>query len=309
LWGAGDPILDAIWLGIACVLAAFWGRSRKFEPYLPILTVLVVGLAFVRGNLSSAWMMDSLVRDVPWKLAVMAGFFAVWSRSGWIALSGFWGAVVGGVLVGDLAVAVGLTVYEPDADRRAKLALTASGASLIGRGGAAPLILGWEPKVAGLGLLLVAVGLLSLRSVSGSVSLERPRTWKEGLLGLSSALCAGILVWVLAAGGVLEFAALQLEQLPVKLPGLTRILATLVGFGAGLVFDEGAAAVAAKSVLERALSLKSDWALQSLIAGIGVGGGLQCLVLARGSFKVGLPLLGAQAVVLALWVLSLGPLF
>ena len=292
-------IQDAIWLGAACGLAAFLGRIRRVEPYFLGLVAICVGIGFWRWNLDARWAGSSFVQDIPWKTVLKLALWAGLSRAGGLKIQGWVGAVLGGILIGDLAVAVSLAYHEPDAGRRARLALAASGASLAGRAGAATLVLGWEPKVAALGLVLALLGY-----VGGSFKVEGapPRSLREGGLGALSALGAGVIVWLLSAGGNLEFAALQVEGFPGTKPGMERWLTVGPSLLLGLFFDEGAAAMAVQGVLDRALSVKADWALQSMMAGVGVGGGLQTLLIAKGDLKIGLSLLLIQIGILGAWV-------
>ncbi len=293
--------LDMAWVGGAAGLVALLCQFRRLEKLWPLGVALVAGVAAWRWVIDPAWVWESIRLDVPWGSAILLALWGLQARLGWLRVEGWVGAVLGGVLVGDVAVATSLVMTEPDPGRRARLVLAASGASLIGRtGGAAPLLLGW-----GGGTLVVLGLLLALVGYSGSkkwgISVQKPvlsGAWPALLTGIAG----GLIVWLLITAGVLEFAAGRMEVLPVKLPAFGRWIVTAVGLGVGALADEGVGALAASETLARALSLREDWARQSLLSGITVGGGLPLLLITRSSLRVGLPLWLLQVAVLAAWI-------
>ena len=292
-------LMDTALVGGAVGLTALLLPIRRIEPIVPVLTLIAAGIASWRGVLHPGWALSSLQMDAPWGLALLWGLWAAQARSGWLRAGGWGGAVIGGATVGDLTTATALVAGEPDPARRARLVLAASGASLIGVGGAAPLILGWGgPRAALLGIALALIGF-----VPGPMALtaRRPDLRQIGL-ALPAALCVAILAWLAAASHLLEFAALQVEPLPNRYPGWVRPMAMLPALLLGILTDEGAGAIAAQSILDRAFNLQGDWARQMSVVGLAVGGGLPMLVLTRSSLRVGLPLWLAQAAVATAWV-------
>ena len=293
--------LDMAWVGGAAGLVALLCQLRRLEKLWPLGVALVAGVAAWRWVIDPAWVWDSVRQDVPWGSALLLAFWGLQARLGWLRVEGWVGAVLGGVLVGDLAVAGSLAMTEPDPVRRARLVLAASGASLIGRtGGAAPLLLGWGGgTLVVLGLLLALVGFTDVKK--WGISVQKPSlagAWPA----LFTGFCGALIVWLLITAGLLEFAAGRIEVLPVKLPAFGRWIVTAVGLVVGAVVDEGVGAMAASETLLRALSLREDWARQSLLSGITVGGGLPLLLLTRSSLRVGLPLWLLQVGVLAAWI-------
>lgn len=289
---------DAIYIGIAIGIVALLGHIRRFEWFLPLGVLAVVGLGFQRWILDKQWVLSSFMQDVPWTSAFWVGLWAASARSGWLKVSGWIPAVLGGLLVGDLAVAVGLS--ESDPHRRARLVLAASGASLIGRwGGAGPLVLGWgSPSVAALGILLV---LACWTPGAMRVSVQRPNV-KQALFGLSAAVCGAVLVWLLAAANVLELVALPMESLPAKQPGWAQAFVAVPAVVLGALFDEGMAAICLSGVLERAFSVKGTWAREAMLAGVVIGGGLPLLLISKSSLKTGIPLWLLQLALLGAWI-------
>ena len=71
----------------------------------------------------------------------------------------------------------------------------------------------------------------------------------------------------------------------------------------GVLTDEGAGALAAQAVLDRAFNIQGDWARQMSVAGLAVGGGLPLLLLSRSSLRVGLPLWALQVALTLLWTI------
>ncbi len=287
---------NALVMGGAAVLIAVAGAIPRVRLLVPVLGAVAVAVAFGLGVLDPAWVLGSLVRDAPWLGAAVLGLWSVHAGTGWVRSGSWWAVVVLSALLGDVFVAAGLAAAEPDPRRRARLVLAASGASLVGiTSGAAPLILGWGgASVAAVGVLCAAVGF-----TTGGTSVRGPARFEPGRALVP--LLGAVATWLVVAGGGVEFLAMGLEQLPVVEPRYHRLVVAGVAAVAGAVGDEGLMALYAHSALDRALSLRGDDARQLLVAGLGIGGGLPLLVLTRSSLRVGLPLWGLQALVLALW--------
>ena len=296
-------LMDTALVGSAVGLVALLLPIRRLEPIIPVLVLVAAGIAFWRGVLAPTWALSSLGMDAPWGLALLWGLWAAQARAGWLRAGGWGGAVIGGAIVGDLTTATALVAGEPDPARRARLVLAASGASMIGVGGAAALILGWGgPRAVLLGVVLALVGFAPGPMFLSAKHPERGQVGLALAASASAALCVAILVWLAAASHLLEFAALQVEPLPNRFPGWVRPLAMLPAVALGALTDEGAGAIAAQAILDRAFNLQGDWARQMSVVGLSVGGGLPLLVLTRSSLRVGLPLWLAQVAVAAAWV-------
>lgn len=287
---------------IGLVVAAF-GQVRIGRPIFPLLVAVAVGVAWGFKVLHPAWVVDSVLHDVPWLLAGALALWTVQGEGAWLRARSWPMVVLVAALFGDVLVAAGLALAEPDRARRARLVLAASGASLLGwTSGAATLLLGHGGvEVAALGLVLAAVGFAR----GGPHALERHRP--EGRTLLRAAIVpafAGLLAWVCDAGGVTEFCATFLERAPIEIPGRERLLTAVVGLVLGTVGDEGIMALVCREVLDRAWSLRGDWAADALRVGLSVGGGLPLLVVTRSDLKVGLPLWLVQVALGGAWAWS-----
>lgn len=295
-------LADTWWVGGAVGVTALLLQIRRAQALLPLLTLAAVGVALWRGVLDAQWIASSLRLDPPWMLALLWALWVAQARSGWLRVEGWGGTVAAALIAGDLAAATSLVTSEPDPARRARLVLAASGASLIGLGGAASLLMGWGgPRLAALGIVLALTGFVPGPT---RIALQRPAPRQIGIAAataLSVAICAALLVWLAAACHLLEFAALQIEPLPNRFPSLVRPLALLPAILLGIVTDEGAGALGAQAVLDRAFNIQGDWARQMSVAGLAVGGGLPLLLLSRSSLRVGLPLWALQVGLTILW--------
>jgi hypothetical protein len=265
-------------------------------------------VAGVRELFAAEWVLPSLLRDLPWgPVAALAAWGAL-GRSGVFASRRWLGVVLLAAVAGDLLVAVGLSFAEPDARRRARLVLAASGASLIGvTSGASALLLGWGglPTVA-LGLLLAAAG--ATRGGEGRL-VERtpPRMNASGIAwGVGLALAAGVLAWLAMVANTTEILAERIEALPLDWPHHARVLTFAAGLLGGTVGDEGAAALLAREVAARSLSVKGTWAMDAVRVGLAIGGGLPLLVMTRSSLRVGVPLWLVQVLLGFGWVMWMG---
>ena len=305
-----ETLLDATlvlaaWL-VASAVAGFAPRARVWGVVLVTVGVLVV--AAVRDVFRAPWVLDSLAQDVPWgAVALLAGWSAL-GRAAPVAVRRWPAVVLLAALAGDLLVAMGLALVEPDPRRRARLVLAASGASLLGpASGAAPLLLGWGgPQAVALGALLALVGFAGSAG-SDPAWVERPpaplpELGRRVAWGAGLALAAGVAAWATLLTGGAELFAERVEMLPLERTGVARWFvlagATFLG-GAG---DEGFGALFVREVAARALSVRGDWALDTARAGLCVGGGLPLLVLTRSSLRVGVPLWLAQVALVCAWV-------
>lgn len=265
-------------------------------------------VAAVRDLFAADWVLLSLLRDLPWGAVAALAAWSALGRSGALASRRWLGVVVLSVVAGDLLAAMGLSLVEPDARRRARLVLAASGASLIGvTSGASALLLGWGglPMVA-LGLLLAAVGAARggegpLVERTPGAPLARGSAWGVGL-----ALAAGVLVWLAMVANTTEILAERIEALPLDWPGHARGISFVAGLLGGALGDEGAAALLAREVAARSLSVKGAWAVDAVRAGLAIGGGLPLLVLTRSSLRVGVPLWLVQVLLGVGWVMWMG---
>ncbi|MBM4369724.1 MAG: hypothetical protein FJ102_26170, partial [Deltaproteobacteria bacterium] len=201
-------------------------------------------------------------------------------------------------VLGDLLVATGLALCEPDDKRRAKLVLAASGASLLGAAsGASAIALGWGGwPIAGLGLALAGIGF-----VAGGEGAEfKPQFAPRVALGAALVpLWLALVTWLFMLGGVPDLGASFLENLPLTLPGRAPVAATAVAALLGGLGAETGVALFAADLLAHATQVRGEWAPDALRIGVAVGGGLPMLFLTRSRLSVGIPLWVAQ-VLLAL---------
>ncbi len=287
---------NAIVLGSAAVIIAAVAAFPRGRILVLVLVGVGVAAAFGLDVLDPAWALGSLGRDAPWTGALILAAWSLHAGTRWTQPRAWWSVVLTAALLGDVFVALGLAVCEPDPRRRARLVLAASGASLIGvTGGAAPLLLGWGGiEVAALGALCAAVGFVG----GGDGARVRP-SFEAGRVLVP--VLGAVATWLVIAGGGLEFAAMGLESLPIVEPRFHRVVVAGAGALAGVVGDEGVMALYAQGTLDRALSLRTDETRQLLLAGLAVGGGLPLLLLTRSSLRVGLPLWAVQVLLLLLW--------
>jgi hypothetical protein len=289
---------NALALGGATVVIAVGAQFPRLRPFLPFLALAACGLGFGLEVLDRAWAFASLRSDAPWLVAVVLAAWSVHGGSAWLRARSWWAVVAAAAVFGDLFVAAGLAVVEPDPRRRARLVVAASGASLLGRtSGAGALVLGWGGvEVVALGIACALVGF-----VRGGVVDRAPL--RPAWSAMVPPLVAAVATWLVAAGGSLEVVAVGLEQAPIEFPRVWEALVAGAAALAGVLGDEGTFALIARGMLERALSLRGDQMRQLLLAGLGVGGGLPLLLYTRSSLKVGLPLWLVQVAMLLGWSL------
>ncbi len=289
---------NALALGVIGLLALVLGRAKRAEMWLPIYIVAAAGVAMGLRALHPAFMVESLANDPPWVTgALLAGWSAL-AATGLVRARAWWAVVLASALLGDLLVATGLALCEPDDRRRARLVLAASGASLLGpASGATALALGWG----GLPISALGLGLAALGFAPGG---ERPEFKAElsprGLLGAALVpLWLALVTWLFMLGGVPDLGANFLEHLPVTLPGRAPVAAAAVATILGGLGVESGVALFAQDLLLHATQLRGGWAADALRIGVAVGGGLPMLFLTRSRLTVGIPLWVAQ-VLLAL---------
>lgn len=285
--------------GGAGVAAAALAQARGAWKGLPVVLIGLGALAFGAELVDRAWLAESLLLDAPWAAAAALALWAAQARTGWLRARSWPMVVLLTALFGDALIAVGLAAVEPDATRRARLVIAASGASLLTRtGGASSLLLGWGGwEAVGLGVALAAVGW-----VGGGRGQEYARPeLRVVIAGLLVPLGAAVLAWFVIVGGAADLAARGLESLPLQRPRDYPIVALLGSIGCGTVGDEGVMALLAREVQLRALSIRGDWLAASMRVGLAVGGGLPLLVLTRSRLRVGIPLWLAQAGLAVLW--------
>ncbi|MBM4391130.1 MAG: hypothetical protein FJ090_08415 [Deltaproteobacteria bacterium] len=289
---------NALALGLIGLLALVLARARRAELWLPIYIVAAAGVAMGLRALHPAFMVESLINDPPWLAAAALAGWAALAATGLVRARSWWAVVVASAVLGDLLVATGLALCEPDDKRRAKLVLAASGASLLGpASGAAALALGWG----GLPLAALGLGLAALGFARGG---ERPVLQAEytarGLLGAALVpLWLALVTWLFMLGGVPDLGANVVENLPLTLPGRAPVAVAAVAALLGGLGAEAGVALLAGDLLGHATQLRGDWAPDALRIGVAVGGGLPMLILTRSRLTVGIPLWVAQ-VLLAL---------
>ncbi len=295
-------VRNAVAIGVAGFVLLLLGRLTRAHLWLPIGLVAAAGLALGLQALHPAFLLESLVHDPPWSAALLLAAWSALGASGMVRARSWWAVVLVAALLGDVLVAAALSLCEPDDRRRARLVMAASGASLVGPfSGATAVALGWGGlPVAALGLVLALVGF-----ARGG---ERPAFNREldrkALVGPALVpVWFALVTWLFMLGGVPDFAAMGLENLPIVLPGqgapwVGAVAAILGGLGA-----EAGVALLAGDILLHATQLRGDWAETAMRVGIAVGGGLPLLLATRSRVTVGLPLWTAQ-VLLALGFLA-----
>lgn len=295
-----EIIRNAMAVAGVVLVATFAGAvpALRWWGYLSVIAG-AIGVAFLLGVLDARWVVESLGADLPWASVVVLLLWTLVARSGVLRPRG-WPAVVGlGALAGDLLVAIALAVTEPDPGRRARLVLAASAASLVGpAGGAGALMLGWGGwELAAVGLVLALVGV-----AGGETGVSWAPVDRSALpFAAAVALGAGVVAWLAAAAGALDFLAQGIERAPLEFPDEQGALVTGVGLLLGSFGDEGTIAVCFQGALDRALSAREPMVAPWLVAGLGIGNGLPLLVATRSSLKVGLPLWLLQVVGVLAW--------
>ena len=305
-----DAMLVLAAWAVAASVAGYAPRARVWGAVGITLGVLVV--AAVRDVFRWQWMPVSLLHDVPWGAVAVLGAWGALGRAGFAGTRRWPAVVLLSALVGDLFVATGLALLEPDARRRARLVLAASAASLAGiTSGAAPLMLGWGgAQAVGLAVLLACVGFVGGPSEGGAWLERIPAETSERARrlgwGFALALLAGIALWGTLVGTSAEILAERIEALPLDRPGEARAWALGAGMLGGFLGEEGFTALLAREVAARALSVKGTWAVDAARVGICVGGGLPLLVLTKSSLRVGLPLWLLQVALAWGWLWVVG---
>lgn len=281
-------IANAVALGAAAALCFFLARLQRAYLWLPAYLLAVVGLAFALRTLDYRFVVESLRFDPPWRTA---GLLAVWcavAAAGWLRVRSWWAVVLAAIAVGDMAVAIGLSLCEPDTSRRARLVLAASGASIVGPwSGATAVALGWGgAEMATFGLVLALVGVVGGGSPPVVVAPDRTAAWRAGVVPLWLAL----FTWVFMLGGVPDFAAMGIENIPVLLP--QQQSAWLGGVAAllGALGAETALTLVAQDILLHATQIRGLWAVDGFRIGLAVGGGLPLLMMTGCRLMVGIPL-------------------
>lgn len=285
-------IRNAVALGAAAALGFFLARMPRAHLWLPLYLMALVGLAFALRTLDVRFLIESLIYDPPW---LTAGLLAVWcgaAGAGWVRVRSWWAVVLAALVVGDMAVAIGLSLCEPDTSRRARLVLAASGASIVGPwSGASAVALGWGGiEIAALGLVLALVGMSAAGSPPAVVAPDR----QAGLRAAIVPLWLALYTWVFMLGGVPDFVAMGIENIPVLMP--EQQSAWLGGLAAllGALGAETALALFAQDVLLHATQVRGLWAVDGFRVGLAVGGGLPLLMATGCRLMVGIPLWTAQ---------------
>lgn len=289
------PVVEnAVKLGGLASLGLILARTRSAGIWMPMLLAVLIGYAFSIRVIHPGFLLDTLIHDVPWGRAALLGAFCAVGASGMVRVRSWLGVVVGTALVGDMAIAAGLALAEPDPSRRARLIIAASGASLLSPwSGASVLALGHGGlELAGLGLLLAMVGF------AGGGAL-RPEVVKpnlpEAAYVASVCLWLALLAWILALAGVPDFAAGGLESLPPQLPGHATMWTGMFALIVGALGYEPGLSLVASDVMDHATQLRGTWAPDAMRLGFSVGAGLPMLFLAKCKMSVGFPLWVAQA--------------
>lgn len=288
-------------MGLAGVVLAFSALISvpRVQRWAPVLVALAVGAALLLGAVDGRWIGDSLRHDLAWRPVALLALWTAQARLGWARARGWLPVVLLTLVAGDLLVALGLAVAEPDDRRRARLVLAASGASLIGVwSGASSLVFGWGgPALTGLGLGLSLVGVGAGRGAVASAPMQPARAVE----GLGLALAAGVFAWVLTLGGTLDFVAQGLERAPLELPRTWGVLTVLAAATLGALGDEATMAVALHEAAAHGLSIREAMVPAWMTAGLAVGNGLVLLLVTRSSLAVGFPLWLLQLAGVAAW--------
>lgn len=295
-----EIIRNAMAMAGVVLVATFAGAvpALRWWGYLSVVAG-AIGVGFLLGVLDARWVVESLGADLPWGGVGALLLWSLLARSGVLRPRG-WPAAVGlAALAGDLFVATALAATETDSRRRARLVLAASAASLVGpAGGAGALALGWggwELAAVGLGLALVGV-------VGGETGVRRGPVDRSALpFAAAVALGAGVMAWLAAASGALDFLAQGIERAPLEFPDEQGALVVGVGLLLGAFGDEGTIALCFQGALDRALSVREPMVAPWLMAGLGIGNGLPLLVATRSSLRVGLPLWLLQGIGVLAW--------
>lgn len=290
----GYPVFEnAVALGSIASLGLVLARLRTALVGLPLLLVVLIGYAFMLRVLHPDFIVDSLIHDVPWVRAGILGIFCALGATGMVRTTSWFTTVLGAAMIGNVAIAAGLALAEPDDSRRARLVVANTGAALLSPwSGVTPLALGYGGlELAALGLGLAAVGLV--RGGSNVPTFARPNL-REGARTLSLFVWLAGLAWVSALSGVPDLAASGIESLPPMIPGHATVWIGAFAAVLGAIGYEPAVAMVAADVLDHASQLRGTWAADAIRVGLSVGAGLPILMLTRCKLRVGLPLWLAQ---------------
>lgn len=292
---------DAAIFGALSVVLTMLARTRAAHVLVPLGLLVAAGVAAALDIVRVSWLPSSLAYDVPWGAAAALAVWSAQSHARWLRVRTWPAVVLATAIFGDTLVALGLAVAEADPARRARLVVAASGASLIGvTSGAAPLMLGWGGRdVAALGLLLAAVGWVANDgSQPARVAPDRGAAARAGWV----ALLAGLTAWFVALGGAADVVATGIEQLPMLVPDAATAPVAGLALLFGLVGDEGSAALLAREVVQRGLSIRDPAFIDTLRVGLAVGG-TPALLWATGSrMRVGLGLWAIQLLIAGAFV-------
>lgn len=283
--------------GIAAVMVIA-ANFRQARWGMPLLLGAATGAAFKLDILRTSFVLDALRSDVPWVATLVLTAWAMQSGAAWARPTAWPAVVLMTAVAGDGLVAAGLALAEPDPDRRARLVLAASGASIVGvTSGAAPLLLGHggvEAMV--LGLVLALVGF----APGGGVAFARPNLKAAGG-AMIVPLCAGPLAMLVSASGVSEAIASGIERVPQLYPAQPAFPVAAASLLAGALGQEGMIALLAREVLDRALSLRDEGLVQAIRVGVAVGAGLPMLVFSGSRLRRGIPLWLVQVGIVGAW--------
>ncbi|MCP4803989.1 MAG: hypothetical protein GY913_08850 [Proteobacteria bacterium] len=295
-------------------MLAVLGPWRRFAPLAVVPALAAVGCAvgFAWAPVDPAASPNVLTLVLWLVLGLLARAANVWlPRQAGVA------AVVGGLLLGDLATALLLGPRCKDGETAIRVALVASGAAIVSPiGTPATLILGTSPALVALAVPLVLVAWprgeldgggnkTALGVLTGLVGLmlflpadTTPWVLLGGcvpLLGMglrslrTTPVPWGPLAWVLGAAvlltsvdhaGTLNEAAIGIEWLFGIAPAATRYGLFGVAALSAAVAGEGAGSLAAADLLSTFLEL-GPAPRAALVAGLGIGG-LGPVLLARG---------------------------
>lgn len=308
-----ETVLNAVQLGAGVIVLALLATFPRLAVLFPLFVLLLGAWAMHLGVLSPAWALDSLINDAPWvgvvrvaAVQVVVAVAAAWMlrrRAGQV----LWMGLASPVLAAHPAVRERWTQAVPDDRQRAGIVLLGGSLGLAipalspGAG-----LLGWyaDPAVA---VGVVVIGLAAfLRTRRPAPFLDKGTPWRPwGPLG--AVLCIGpalgMMAWLAAASGALEFVADALEQAKLYVPRITEGMFVLGATLVGSLGDEGAWSLVGAGILERGLSLRGEQIREILLAGVSVGGTLPMLVATRSRLKVGVPWWLAQVVWVVGWYL------
>lgn len=263
--------------------------------WLSAWVLLMAGFAWWNKALAWPSLAESLVYDVPWATVALVAMWTAVGASGVFRPARFLAVALGAACFGSLAACLGLVVAEPDAGRRARLVVAASGAALLTPWGSpASLALGGaSSELTALGVVLALVGFTR----GGAATRWSPPDW-VAVRNMSLLLVwVVLLVWLMRHGGVPDFLATGLEGLSARLPGRSTLwLGTVASIVGSLVHPAGAALVGGL-VVDHATQVRGTWALDALKVGLTVGAGLPALLLTRSRLSVGLPLWVLQVLI------------